>query len=84
MKRNNGLYNWNCIFRGDGYKGKNIVAASMVEESLIIVTSKTILTVNIGNNKILKEIPLDEINPEAAYIDKNTNLICNQRLITFY
>ncbi|CAD8087110.1 unnamed protein product [Paramecium sonneborni] len=85
IKQSKGQYNWNCIFRGNGYKGTKILTASIYNEKIIIiVTSISILHVNIENNNIVKEFPLDQTSPDVAYIYQSDVLVCNGNTITFY
>ncbi|CAD8081289.1 unnamed protein product [Paramecium sonneborni] len=85
IKQNKGQYNWNCIFRANGYKGTKILTSFIQDEqTIIIVTSITILYVNIKNNNIVKEVTLDQTSPEAAFIYQSGVIVCNGGTITIY
>ncbi|CAD8209832.1 unnamed protein product [Paramecium pentaurelia] len=85
IKQNKGQFNWNCVFRGNGYKGTKILKAYIKDENtIIIITSISILHINIKNNNIIKEQPLDQTFPEVAHIYQSSVLVCNGGTITIY
>ncbi|CAD8067388.1 unnamed protein product [Paramecium primaurelia] len=85
IKQNKGQFNWNCVFRGNGYKGTKILTSYIKDEqTIIIVTSISILHINIKNNNIIKEQPLDQTFPEVAHIYQFGVLVCNGGTITIY
>ncbi|CAD8173357.1 unnamed protein product [Paramecium octaurelia] len=85
LKQTKGQFNWNCVFRGHGYKGRNILTAYIKDETtIVIVTSISILHINTKNNNIIKEVTLDSTTPEVAHIYQSGALVCNGGTITFY